>query len=134
MLNHPTNGELPLVAALRRPEVVPPTIVALFGEDEELAVKRAIVWSWDNRRVRGMTKIRAAELCGLKNSHLTNILKGSKYLPAQRINVWESVVGNTAVSQTIERFRVERERLVRQEVGELVAEHLAPSQAVGGRG
>jgi hypothetical protein len=132
MLDDPMNGRLPLIAGLRRPDGVGHDVIAAFGDDEEIAVKYAIAWSWDNRRVRGMTKTRAAELCGFKNSHLTNILAGKKHLPAQRINVWEECVGNTAVSQTIDRFRELRALQLRREVAELVGEHLVPLQA-GGR-
>jgi ABC-type taurine transport system substrate-binding protein len=123
-MNEPTNGLLPLIAALRRPDGVDPAVIESFGDDEEDAVKRAIRWAWDNRRVRGMTKTRAAELIGMKNSHLTNVLKGGKYLPAQRINVWEQVMGNTAVSQTLERFRAVRERAMVDELAQLFAQHV----------
>jgi hypothetical protein len=131
MLNDPTNGQLPLVAELRGPLQVDPAIIASFGEDEEDAVKLAIRWSWDHRRIAGLTKTRFAELCGFKNSHLTNILQGGKYLPAQRINVWESILGNTAVSQTIARFAELRQRQLREEISLLVAEHLVPLQQAG---
>src|ERR1043166_5424486 len=103
------NLELPLLAELRKPAPVELPVLASFGDDEEEAVRRAIRWAWDNRRIRRMSQRRAAELCGMPASHFCNMLAGDKYLPPQKINQFEWIVGNTALTQTIARFREVRE-------------------------
>jgi hypothetical protein len=70
---------------------------------------RDAVWlAWENRQVRGMTKRTLAELCGLYAPHVTNFVnpqafdgKGKKRadLPADKVDEFERVVGNRAVSQ-----------------------------------
>ena len=70
---------------------------------------RDAVWlAWENRDVRGMTKRTLAELCGLYAPHVTNFVnplafdsKGKKRadLPAGKVDEFERVVGNRAVSQ-----------------------------------
>ena len=42
---------------------------------------------------------------GIKPPHFCNILNGKKHLPPFAINAFEWVMGNRAVSLTIERFR-----------------------------
>lgn len=124
MYHEPTNGQLPLLAEIKPPAAVDPAVVASFGESEEVAIKRAVVWAWEHRRIQAMSQRRAAGLCGMKNSHFSNMLAGKKYLPAQKINAFEALCGNTAVSQTIERFRVARERAMVNELSQLLAQHL----------
>jgi hypothetical protein len=101
-------GQLNLLALLKGPALVRLDILRSFGDDEELAVKAALKWAWFNRRVK-MTQRSAAEHIGVKAPHFANILNGRKYLPPHKINAFEWIVGNRAVSMTIERFRTVRE-------------------------
>lgn len=98
-------GELGLVALLRGPDLVREDILAAFGDDETKAIRWSVRWSWDHRRVRSMTQSVAAAHIGVPPPHFANILNGKKYLPPERLNAFEWVVGNRAVSLTIERFR-----------------------------
>ena len=116
--------EIPIVAALKSPDRVPDQVVASFGDYEETVVTYAVRWAWENRRIRDMTQARAAELMGLTAPHFSNILTGKKYLPAHKINSFESVVGNTAVSQTLQRFRELRSRDMATQIAQLVADNL----------
>lgn len=97
-------GELKLLSLLKGPDLVRGDILASFGDDEERAVKAAIKWSWHNRRVK-MDQSVAATHVGIRAPHFSNILNGKKHLPPFKINAFEWVVGNRAVSMTIERFR-----------------------------
>ena len=116
--------EIPIVAALKSPDRVPDQVVASFGDYEETVITYAVRWAWENRRIRDMTQARAAELIGLTAPHFSNILTGKKYLPAHKINSFESVVGNTAVSQTLQRFRELRSRDMATQIAQLVADNL----------
>jgi hypothetical protein len=82
-----------------------------FLPDDEIArceTFRDAVWlAWENRATR-ITKRTLAELCGLYAPHVTNFVnehaldsKGKKRadLPAEKIDEFERVVGNRAVSQ-----------------------------------
>jgi hypothetical protein len=102
-------NELHLVALLRAPDHVRSDVLLSFGDDEHRAVKAAIKWAWLHRRVKGMTQRFAAEHVGIRAPHFTNILNGKKYLPPHKLNAFEWVMGNRAVSLTIERFRRMRE-------------------------
>lgn len=94
-----------LLALLKGPDLVRADILASFGDNEEKATKAAIAWAWNNRRVKDMTKRVAAEHCGIRPPHFSNILNGKKHLPPFKINAFEWVMGNRAVSLTIDRFR-----------------------------
>jgi hypothetical protein len=102
--------QLKLLALLRAPDPVREDILAAFGDNERQAIKAALTWSWNNRRVREMSKRSAAEHIGIKPPHFTNILNGKKYLPPHLVNSFEWHMGNRAVSMTIERFRRIREK------------------------
>lgn len=113
--------ELGLIGLLDAPVPLFPHQLASFGDDEERAVKAAVKWAWLNRRVR-MEQSTAASHIGIPASHLSNILNGKKHLPPHKINAFEWIVGNRAVSMTIERFRLIREEeqalvIARQIVG-----------------
>lgn len=128
MERQPTNGELALLCEMRMlPAAVDAAIIASFGENEEAAIKRAIRWAWVNRRVRTMSQARAADLLGMRTSHLSNMLWKDKYLPPQKLNTFEWVMGNTAVSQTIGHFAREREREAIAKLSTLVAEQMLRS-------
>lgn len=116
--------ELPLIGLLRTPDPIREDILRTFGDEEEAAVEFAIRWAWDHRRVRDMTQKRAAELCGMSASHFCNVLAGEKYLPPQKINAYEQITGNRAVSGTIERFRTIRERETVAGLSAAIAEQL----------
>jgi hypothetical protein len=100
--------ELPLMGLLEAPAPLLPHQLTAFGDDEEKAIKEAIRWAWTHRRVR-MEQSTASAHMGIPPSHLSNILNGKKHLPPHKINAFEWIVGNRAVSMTIERFRHFRE-------------------------
>jgi predicted XRE-type DNA-binding protein len=116
--------ELPLVALLRGPEQVRDDILRTFGDYEEAAFTYAVRWAWDHRRVKDMTQARASELMGIQAPHFSNILSGKKYLPVQKINAFEAVVGNSAVSQTVSRFADIRKRQMADQLANLIAENI----------
>lgn len=124
MLRQPTNGQLALLCDIKGPAPVDETVLASFGDEEERAIKQAIQWAWLHRRVQAMSQNRAAELCGMKTSHFSNMLWRDKYLPPQKLNQYEWVMGNTAVSQTLQRFREQREAEAVRQVAQLVAEQM----------
>lgn len=125
MENGTRNLELALLCDVRMaPASVEIPVLASFGDEEEAAVSAAIAWAWRERRVKRMSQRRAAELLGLTNSHLSNILSGEKYLPPQKLNQYEWVCGNTAVSQTLARFREARERAMVNELAQLLAQQI----------
>jgi hypothetical protein len=101
--------ELGLLALLRAPDLVRGDILRSFGDSERDAMRRAIRWSWDNRRVKTMDQGNAANHCGIKAPHFSEILNGKKYLPPEKINAYEWITGWRAVTLTIDRFRTIRE-------------------------
>lgn len=117
-------SELPLIGVLRAPDPIRDDVLRTFGDDEEKATRFSIRWAWDRRRVQEMTQDRAAELIGIKAPHFSNILNGKKYLPPHKINSYEQIVGNRAVSMTIERFRQIRERELVAGLARVVAENM----------
>jgi hypothetical protein len=102
--------ELKLLALLKAPDLVRDDVLASFGDQEQQAIKNALTWAWNHRRVRDMTKRVAAGFIGLPASHFSNILNGNKYLPPHKLNAFEWYLGNRAVSMTIDRFRKMREQ------------------------
>jgi hypothetical protein len=117
-------NELPLLAILRAPDPVRDDILRSFGDEEEPATKFAVRWAWDHRRGKSMSQMEAARLMGIASPHLCNILSGRKYLPPHKINSYEQIVGNRAVSMTIERFRQIRERELVAGIARVVAENM----------
>jgi plasmid maintenance system antidote protein VapI len=117
-------AELPLIALLRAPDAVREDVLRTFGDNEEAATRFAIQWAWNNRRDKSLTKSTAAERIGIPNPHFTNIINGKKYLPPHKINSYEWVVGNKAVSMTIDRFRVIREQEQTRRLAELIAKQI----------
>jgi hypothetical protein len=103
-------SELNLLGLLKAPDLVRGDVLASFGDAEEQAVRAAILWAWHHRRVRSMTQRSACEYIGIRAPHFANILNGKKYLPPHKINAFEWIVGNRAVSMTIERFAEIRKR------------------------
>lgn len=117
-------NELPLIGILKAPAPLLPDQLCSFGDEEETATKFAVRWAWDNRRSRQMTQREAARLAGMAASHFSNILSGQKHLPPHKINAYEQIVGNRAVSMTIERFRQIRERELIAGLARVVAENM----------
>jgi DNA-binding transcriptional regulator YdaS (Cro superfamily) len=117
-------SELPLLAILRAPEPVREDVLRSFGDEEEPSTKFAVRWAWDHRRGKSMSQMEAARLMGIASPHLCNILSGRKYLPPHKINAYEQIVGNRAVSMTIERFRQIRERELVAGLARAVAENM----------
>lgn len=122
-------NELPLIAILRAPDPVREDILRSFGDDEETATEFAIRWAWDHRRAKDMTQATAAQHIRIAPSHFCNILAGKKYLPPHKINAYEQVVGNRAVSMTIDRFRLIRERELVEGLARVVAENIVRAAA-----
>lgn len=82
--------------------------IEMFGSDEEQAIAIAIQWAWANRSSKHLSMATAAELMQMPKSHLSNIISGKKYLPPQKINEFQWLVGNKAVTQTILLFQHRR--------------------------
>jgi hypothetical protein len=118
-------AQLPIIGLLRAPEHLLAHQLTAFGDEEERAVKEAIQWAWRNRRVR-LDQREASSKMGIQASHLSNILNGKKHLPPHKINSFEWIVGNRAVSMTIERFAKIRE----QEQALVIAKAIVGARAV----
>lgn len=117
-------SELPIVGLLRTADPVREDILRSFGDDEEYATRFAVQWSWNNRRDKSLTKGEAARRCGIQAPHFSNIVNGKKHLPPHKINAYEWVMGNKAVSMTIDRFRGIRERELVSGLSKVIAEHM----------
>ena len=102
-------SELPIIGLLRAPDQIREDILRTFGDEEEKATRFAVQWAWNNRRDKTLDKRTAAMRCGIPGPHFSNIINGKKHLPPHKINAFEWVMGNRAVSMTIERFRLIRE-------------------------
>ncbi len=121
-------GELPLIGGVfRRPAPLSDEEIAGFGENEEVAIQAAVITAWRRRRVQAMSRATAAALCGITPQHFSLIVSGSKYLGPHKINAFEDVVGNTAVSQTIAHFRRLRDERARCELADEVARQMLRS-------
>lgn len=117
-------SELPLIGLLKSPDLIRDDVLRTFGDEEEATTLFAIRWAWDHRRIQGLSQRQASLRIGVAASHFCNILSGQKHLPPHKINAYEEVVGNRAVSQTIERFRQIRERALVDQLSKLVAENI----------
>lgn len=100
--------ELPLIGLLKAPAPLLEHQLLAFGDEEERAVKAAVQWAWLHRRVKMDQRVAAVHM-DIPAPHLSNILSGKKHLPPHKINSFEWICGNRAVSMTIERFRIIRE-------------------------
>lgn len=112
--------ELPILGLLKSPDPVREDILRTFGDEEEAATKFAIRWAWDHRRVK-MNQRAGAQYISMPSSHFSNMLNGDKHLPPFKINAFEWICGNRAVSMTIERFREIREQEQTKQLALLVA-------------
>ena len=70
--------------------------------------RQAVRLAWERRQPRGMTMRTLAELCGMYPQHVSSYLHEDPLmpsgaprlnLPAEKINAFETAVGNYAVSQ-----------------------------------
>ncbi len=113
--------ELPILGLLKAPEPIREDVLRSFGDDEEEATQFAIRWAWDHRRVK-MNQRAGAQYINMPASHFSNMLNGDKYLPPHKINAFEWICGNRAVSMTIERFRAIREQEQTKQLALLVAD------------
>ena len=89
--------ELRLLGRLDAPSVVPHS--ALTGCK---SYREAVRLCWNLRRVRNMTQARLAEEAGLYAPHVTGYLHDNnrqRDLPGQAVARFESVCGNTAITQ-----------------------------------
>ncbi len=118
-------AELNIMCLIKGPSQITEEQVCSFGDTEDEALNKAIQWSWNHRRVKDMTKKRASELAGMQHSHFTNMVNGKKHLPPAKINAFEWAVGNTAVSQTILRFREIRKKEMAASLAALIVGELA---------
>ncbi|WP_250481872.1 XRE family transcriptional regulator [Caballeronia sp. NCTM5] len=85
------------------PRFLPDELIAQCG-----SFRDAVWLAWENRTIRGMTKRTLAEVCGLYAPHVTNMVNAKAYdskgkkradLPAEKVDEFERVVGNRAISQ-----------------------------------
>lgn len=91
--------ELALMGRLDGPKTVPVSFVKTC-----YSYRQAVRIAWDNRRVTYMTKAQLAAEAGLYAQHVSDYLAKDdkpkrRDLPAEAIARFESVVGNTMVSQ-----------------------------------
>ena len=91
--------ELPLLARLDGPSVAPPALVALCE-----SYRDAVRMCWYYRRVKRMTRAQLASEAGLYPQHVSDYLSGDdephrRSLPGDRVAEFESVCGNTLISQ-----------------------------------
>lgn len=116
--------ELPILGLLRSPDAIREDVLRTFGDEEEAATRFAIQWAWSNRRDKTLDKSTAAQRCGIRAPHFSNIISGKKHLPPHKINAYEWVMGNKAVSMTIERFQQIRERELVSGLARVVADSI----------
>lgn len=95
--------ELALIGRLDGPRAVPMQTVSLCR-----SYRDAVRMAWAMRRVTGMSKAMLAHFGDLTPQHVSDYLAtddnaGRRDLPADAISRFESVVGNTLVSQWLAR-------------------------------
>jgi len=81
----------------------------------------AIKLCWRLRAVK-LDQNTAAAKCEIKPPHFSNILKGKKYLPPNKIVLFQEVMGNLAITQFLAKesgLRVERESREQAEIRRL---------------
>jgi hypothetical protein len=121
-------SELPILGLLRAPDEIRDDVLRTFGDEEEKATRFAVRWAWDHRRVKLDQRLAAAQM-GIPAPHLSNILNGKKHLPPHKINAFEWICGNRAVSMTIDRFR----QLRREEQALVIAKAIVGAQETSKR-
>jgi hypothetical protein len=81
----------------------------------------AMLLCWNLRSVK-YEQATAAALCEIPGPHFSNILTGKKYLPLRKINRFQEVCGNLALTQYLAKeagLRVERESEQQAEIRRL---------------
>ena len=91
--------ELPLMGRLDGPSVAPAAVVAIAHTYRE-----AVRLCWQLRRIKAMTRATLAAESGLYASHVSDYLNtddkpSRRSLPAESISAFESVCGNSLISQ-----------------------------------
>lgn len=99
----PRQRELPVLAGIAAPSVVNPKLVAACRSYRD-AVRLCFVL----RRVKGMCLKSAAEHAGIHVPHMSDFMHADdaptrRDMPAKYIPAFESICGNTAISQYIAR-------------------------------
>lgn len=96
-----TQMQLPLLGRLDAPSVVPDSYVMACQ-----SYRDAVRLCWALRRIKAMTSLSLAEAAGFPTNHRSDYLSDDdsrRDLPAKYIKAFESVCGNTAISQFIAR-------------------------------
>jgi len=102
------NNELPMMGGM----VSSPAFLSAPEIAACSTFRDAVCLAWTNRRIKGMTRARLAELCDLHPQHVSDYLareenhsKGQRRrsLPAEKIAAFECAVGNRAVTQFLVR-------------------------------
>ena len=91
--------EFPLLARLHGPSIAPAELVAMCG-----TYRDAVRMCWAYRRVKRMTRAQLCAEAGLYPAHASDYLsaddeKHRRSLPGDRVAAFESVCGNTLISQ-----------------------------------
>lgn len=94
-----TPRELPLMGRLNGPSVCPPELVECCT-----SYRDAVRMCFEYRRVKGMNRKTVAEHAGIHVPHISDYLSDDetkREMPARYIQAFESVCGNTCISQWI---------------------------------
>jgi hypothetical protein len=102
-----SQAELPLLARMEGPAVVPPELMRTVR-----SYRQAVRLCWQLRRLRRMTFRQLAAECDLTHQHVGDYFNADdlprrRSLPGEAIAIVEAVLGNTAISQ----FTAQRARL-----------------------
>lgn len=96
------NRELPMLAAVQEPQFVDKQLIKQCQ-----TYRDAVRLCWALRRVKGMTQRTVAELADIHTPHISDYLaeraKTVRNLPADKIEAFESVCGNRAITQWLVR-------------------------------
>lgn len=97
----PLQLSFPLLMRLDKPSVVHPELISACG-----TYRDAVRLCYALRRIKGMGPRSLAEHCGIHPPHMTDFLSQEstrREMPAKYIAPYESICGNTVVSQWIAR-------------------------------
>jgi hypothetical protein len=101
--DHPLQGEFPLLARMEGPAIVPAELMRTIT-----TYRQACRLAWQLRRVRNMTFRQLAAEADLHYQHVTDYfhqddMPRRRDLPAAKKDAVEAVLGNTAISQFLNR-------------------------------
>ena len=99
MNSHPLQGEIPLLARMGAPDVVPVEIVRTAK-----SYRQAVRLCWQLRRLKRLTFRQLASETGVPFQHVGDYFneddrRDRRDLPGDAVHAVESVLGNTAISQ-----------------------------------